>query len=133
MCVHNVFSSRLSSFMCHDTVSYYNITLISLYINWHATSDFCQCGMHETSYDTSIVISLMSMSIPKVQLLLTEKYKTTHNGSIIASIMHYMHAKSWCGTIINKERGECDIISWYCIIARQSRKINDKYILYTYL
>jgi hypothetical protein len=60
-------------------------------------------------------------------------YKTTHNGSIIASIIHYMHAKNWCGTIINKERGECDIILWYRIIARQSRKISDKYILYTYL
>jgi hypothetical protein len=58
---------------------------------------------------------------------------TTHNGSIIASIMHYMHAKSWYDIIINKEKCECNIISWYCIIARQSKKISDKYILYTYL
>jgi hypothetical protein len=59
--------------------------------------------MHDTSYDIPIVTSL------------------------IASIIHYMYTKSWCGTIINEERGECGII------ARQSRKVSDKYILYTYL
>jgi hypothetical protein len=62
------------------------------------------------------------------------KSKTTHNESIIASIIHYMYAKSWCDTIINEERCECGIILlWYHIIARQSRKVSDRYILYTYL
>jgi hypothetical protein len=45
-------------FVCHDMVSYYEITLTSLFINCYATSDFCLCGMHNTSYDTPIVTSL---------------------------------------------------------------------------
>jgi hypothetical protein len=59
MCEQDVFASRLSYFACHDTVSYYDTTHTSLFINCHATSDFYLGGMHDTSYDTPIVTSLM--------------------------------------------------------------------------
>jgi hypothetical protein len=76
MCEHDVFASRLSSrlscFVCHDTVSYYDTTLTSLFINCHATSDFC--GMHDTSYDTPIVTSLMYLQ----EISLIDQY---HNRS----------------------------------------------------
>jgi hypothetical protein len=55
---YDVFGIALSSFTCYDTVSYYDTSLTSLFINWYATSDFCQHGMHDTAYDTSIVASL---------------------------------------------------------------------------
>jgi hypothetical protein len=58
MCEQDVFASRLSYFACHDTVSYYDTTHTSLFINCHATSDFCLGGIHDTSYDTLIVTSL---------------------------------------------------------------------------
>jgi hypothetical protein len=58
MCVHDVFVIKFSWFVCHDTVSYYDTTLISHLIKWCATSDFCQHGMHDTTYDTPIVASL---------------------------------------------------------------------------
>jgi hypothetical protein len=44
--------------MCHDTVSYYDTTLTSFFINYHVISDFCLCGMHNIRYDTPIVTSL---------------------------------------------------------------------------
>jgi hypothetical protein len=34
------------------------IPLSSLFINCHATSNFCLNGMHDTSYDTPIVTNL---------------------------------------------------------------------------
>jgi hypothetical protein len=58
MCVHDVFATSFSSFACHDTVSYYDTNLTSLFINCCATSAFCQHGMHDTTYDTPIVSSL---------------------------------------------------------------------------
>jgi hypothetical protein len=61
MCEQDVFASRLSYFACHDTVSYYDTTHTSLFINYHATSDFCLGGMHNTSYDTLIVTSLRTL------------------------------------------------------------------------
>jgi hypothetical protein len=66
MCEQDVFASRLSYFACHDTVSYYDTTHTSLFINCHATSDFCLCGMHDTTYDTPIVSSLTSLVEPLV-------------------------------------------------------------------
>jgi hypothetical protein len=59
MCEHDVFPSRLSCYVCHDTVSYYDTTHTSLFINCHATSDFCLGGIYDTSYDTPIVTSLI--------------------------------------------------------------------------
>jgi hypothetical protein len=58
MCVHDVFATSLSSFVCHDTVSYYDTTPTSLFIDCCATSAFCQHGMYNTTYDTPIVSSL---------------------------------------------------------------------------
>jgi hypothetical protein len=45
--------------MCFDTVSTYNTTLIFLIINYGDTSAFCIHGMHDTSYDTTIVTSVI--------------------------------------------------------------------------
>jgi hypothetical protein len=59
MCEQDVFASRLSYFACHDTVSYYDTTHTSLFINCHATSDFYLDDMHDTSYDTPIMTSLI--------------------------------------------------------------------------
>jgi hypothetical protein len=50
--------------MCYDTVSYYDTSLISLFINWCDTSDFCQHTIHNTAYDTSIVASLRANFLP---------------------------------------------------------------------
>jgi hypothetical protein len=58
MSEHDVFASRLSCFACYDTVSYYDTTPTSLFINCYAISDFCLGGMHDISYDTLIVTSL---------------------------------------------------------------------------
>jgi hypothetical protein len=74
MCEQDVFASRLSYFACHDTVSYYDTTHTSLFINCHATSDFCLGGMHDTSYNTPIVTreklphacAIISPAIPRV-------------------------------------------------------------------
>jgi hypothetical protein len=55
ICVLDVFSTNFFSFTCHDTISTYDITLISPLV---ATSDFCQYKMHDTIYDTSTVASL---------------------------------------------------------------------------
>jgi hypothetical protein len=46
-------------FMCHDTTLYYDTTLTSLFINCRATSDLYLRGMHDTSYDSPIVTSLI--------------------------------------------------------------------------
>jgi hypothetical protein len=56
--VHDVFAIKFTSFTCYDTVSYYDTTPISHVINWCVTSDFCQHGMHDTTYDTHIGASL---------------------------------------------------------------------------
>jgi hypothetical protein len=58
MCEHDVFASRLPCFACLDTVSYYDTTPTSLFINCYAILDFCLGGMHDISYDTPIVTSL---------------------------------------------------------------------------
>jgi hypothetical protein len=58
ICVYDVFATKFSSFTCYDTVSYYDTTPISHVINWCVTSDFCQHGMHDTTYDTHIGASL---------------------------------------------------------------------------
>ena len=44
--------------MCYNTVSQHDTTTISFFINCCATSDFCQHGMHDTSYDTPTMASL---------------------------------------------------------------------------
>jgi hypothetical protein len=49
------------SYMCHDKVSYHDTTNTSLFINWYAISAFCQHGMYDTTYDTSILASLMAV------------------------------------------------------------------------
>jgi hypothetical protein len=53
-----------SSFTCYATVSYYDTTVISHLINWCATSDFCQHGMHDITYDTPTEASLKQWSGP---------------------------------------------------------------------
>jgi hypothetical protein len=67
MCEYDVFPSRLSCYVCHDTVSYYDTTSTSLFINCHATSDFCLGGIHDISYDTLIVTSLSSLEVEKLK------------------------------------------------------------------
>jgi hypothetical protein len=57
-CVQDLFDTIFSRYTCYDTVSTYDITLISLIINYGDTSAFCMHGMHDTSYDTIIVTSL---------------------------------------------------------------------------
>jgi hypothetical protein len=74
---HYAFASTLFSFVCHDTVSYYDTTLTSLFINYCATLDFCQHSMHDTSYDTLIVTSLSlsnlnTTSLPDTQIMLVQ-------------------------------------------------------------
>jgi hypothetical protein len=67
MCVHYIFVIRFSCFVCHDTVSYYDITLTltSLFINCCATSDFCLRGTYDTTYDIPIVASLIKVNPTK--------------------------------------------------------------------
>jgi hypothetical protein len=59
--------------------------------------------------------------------------KTTHNESIIAGIMHCMHAKWSCVISVSDEIDDSGIIGRYRIISRRTRKINAKQILYTFL
>jgi hypothetical protein len=54
-CVQDLFDTIFSRYTCYDTVSIYDTTLISLIINYSDTSAFCMHGMHDTSYDTTIV------------------------------------------------------------------------------
>jgi hypothetical protein len=58
-CVQDLFDTIFSRYTCYDTVSTYDTTLISLIINYGDTSAFCMHGMHDTSYDTTIVTSLI--------------------------------------------------------------------------
>jgi hypothetical protein len=57
-CIHDLFNTIFSRYTCYDTVSTYDTTLLSLIINYGDTSVFCMHGMHDTSYDTTIVTSL---------------------------------------------------------------------------
>jgi hypothetical protein len=57
--VQDVFAIRLFSFTYYDTVSYYDITLTSLFINYCAISIFYQHSIHDTTYDTPIISSLI--------------------------------------------------------------------------
>jgi hypothetical protein len=52
--------------------------------------------------------------------------KTTQNENIIGSIMHSMHAKCSCDSVIKDERDDTSIIGRYRIIAHTTRKINVK-------
>jgi hypothetical protein len=60
-CVQDLFDTIFSRYTCYDTVSTYDTTLISLIINYGDTSVFCMHGMHDTSYDTTIVTSLRDL------------------------------------------------------------------------
>jgi hypothetical protein len=44
--------------MCYDTVLWYDTIFTSLIINYNATSAFYMHIVHDTSYDSPIVISL---------------------------------------------------------------------------
>jgi hypothetical protein len=46
-----------------NTVSYYDTTITSLFINCCVTSAFCQHGMHDTNYDTPTVASLTAYGV----------------------------------------------------------------------
>jgi hypothetical protein len=59
-CEQDLFDTIFSRYTCYDTVSTYDTTLISLIINYGDMSAFCMHGMHDTSYDTTIVTSLMT-------------------------------------------------------------------------
>jgi hypothetical protein len=63
ICGYNALLTKFPSSSCHDKVSYYDITVTSLLINYGATSDFYLCGMHDTAYDTPIVASLRAQKI----------------------------------------------------------------------
>jgi hypothetical protein len=56
--VQDLFDTIFFRYTCYDTVSTYDTTLISLIINYGDTSVFYMHGMHDTSYDTTIVTSL---------------------------------------------------------------------------
>jgi hypothetical protein len=62
-CVQDLFDTIFSRYMCYDTVSTYDTTLISLIINYGDTSAFSMHGMHDTNYDTTIVTSLIKLAI----------------------------------------------------------------------
>jgi hypothetical protein len=57
-CVQNLFDIIFPSYTCYDTLSTYDIIVISLIINYSDTSVFCIHRMHDTSYDITIVASL---------------------------------------------------------------------------
>jgi hypothetical protein len=58
ICEYDVFIIALFSFICYNTVSYYDTSLIFLIINWCTTLVFYIHKMHDTVYNTSIVASL---------------------------------------------------------------------------
>jgi hypothetical protein len=58
ICGYDAFIIALSNFSCYHILSYYDTSLISLIINWCATSAFCMHEMHDTTYDTSIGLAL---------------------------------------------------------------------------
>jgi hypothetical protein len=64
--VQDLFDTIFFRYTCYDTVSTtYDTTLISLIINYGDTSAFCMYGMHDTSYDsTTIVTSLNVKRLP---------------------------------------------------------------------
>jgi hypothetical protein len=59
-CVQDLFDTIFSRYTCYDTVSTYDTTLISLFINYDDidTSAFYMHEIHDTSYDTTIMTSL---------------------------------------------------------------------------
>jgi hypothetical protein len=59
-CVQDMFDTIFSRYTYYDTVSIYDTTPISFIINYSDTSAFCMHEMHDTSYDTTIVTSLIS-------------------------------------------------------------------------
>jgi hypothetical protein len=59
ICVQDVFVTNFSRLTCYDTVSWYDTTPTSPLINYSATSAFCMHVVHDTTYDTPIVSSLM--------------------------------------------------------------------------
>jgi hypothetical protein len=61
ICGHDALLTKFPSSLCHDTVSYYDTTLPTFLINYCATSDFCLDDIHDTTYDTPIVASLMKV------------------------------------------------------------------------
>jgi hypothetical protein len=56
ICVQDVFVTKFSILTCYDTVSF---KLTSLLINYGGTSAFCMHMVHDTSYNTPIVSSLI--------------------------------------------------------------------------
>jgi hypothetical protein len=70
-----------------------------------------------------IIYDLLLFSFQLLLSLFVERdiHKTSHN----ESTMHVMLPKIWCGTVID----ESGIIGRYRIIARKTRKFNDKYYL----
>jgi hypothetical protein len=64
ICVQNVFVTNFSRLTCYDTISWYDTTLTSLFINYDVTSTFCMHVVHDTSYDTPIVNSLRFPLLP---------------------------------------------------------------------
>jgi hypothetical protein len=59
ICVQDVFVTNFSRLTWYNTVSWYDTILISLLINYSATSAFCIHVVHDTNYDTPIVSSLI--------------------------------------------------------------------------
>ena len=68
--VQDLFDINFSSSMWYDTVSTYDTSILSLLLNSTATSAFCMHGMHDTTYDTPIVGSLMCSLFGNESLLL---------------------------------------------------------------
>jgi hypothetical protein len=67
--VQDLLDINFSSSMCYDTVSTYDTSTLSLILNCTATSAFCMHGMHDTTYDTPIVASLIT-HLRQIELLL---------------------------------------------------------------
>jgi hypothetical protein len=59
ICVHDVFVINFSRLTCYDTVSLYDTTLTFPLIKYGATSAICIYVVHDTTYDTPIVSSLI--------------------------------------------------------------------------
>jgi hypothetical protein len=95
---HDAFASIFSSFMCGDTVSYYDTNITSFFINYYATSNFWQHSMHDTSYDTAIVTSLTHP-----QFLQTPC--TTHGYSRVGQ-RRRKNVQYYSGVIINMYQGQ---------------------------
>jgi hypothetical protein len=61
-CVQDLFDTIFLIYVLWYSISTYNTTLISLIINYGDTSTFCMHGIHDTSYDTTIMTSLREKS-----------------------------------------------------------------------